>query len=108
MGRLILLCALAAAVPAAADPALRSERDEIAEGLDLLSEGARRVLGGLISEIEPGLRSLRGKLGDFERRRPDLPGTYHAPEILPNGDIIIRRKFPFAPVGPRPDERIDI
>ncbi|MCR9220044.1 MAG: hypothetical protein NXI21_07435 [Alphaproteobacteria bacterium] len=37
--------------------------------------------------------------------------TYEAPEILPNGDIIIRRKNPLTPEEPAPrgdnDDRID-
>lgn len=56
------------------------------EGMDLLSEGTKLLLRGLMGEIEPALRDLEGALDDLT--------AYHAPEVLPNGDIIIRRKVP--------------
>ena len=41
---------------------------------------------GLIDEMEPAVNGLEGFLEDLN--------SYHAPEVLPNGDIIIRRKTP--------------
>ena len=75
------ITAMLLAVPAAAedDRALR-------EGMDLLSEGTKLLLKGLLGEIEPALRELEGALSDLH--------AYHPPEVLPNGDIIIRRKVP--------------
>ena len=71
------------AVPAAA------EEDGLREGFSLLQEGTRMMLRGLMAELEPGLRELQDRIGDLS--------AYHPPEILPNGDILIRRKDPLEP-----------
>ena len=68
------------AVPATA------EEDGLREGLSLLQEGTRMLLRGLMAELEPGLRDLQDRIGDLS--------AYHPPEILPNGDILIRRREP--------------
>lgn len=57
-----------------------------------------RMLRGFITEIEPQMREFeRG----FEALEPELQGflerlrgmaQYHPPEVLPNGDILIRRR----------------
>jgi hypothetical protein len=84
-----------AALPAA------SQDGEIEEGMDLLSEGTRLLLRGLLAEMEPALRELRGALVGLN--------AYHPPEMLPNGDIIIRRKTPEEIEESRPDgEEIEI
>lgn len=93
------------------------------EGLSLLDRGARLLLRGLMSEMEPALDEMRGlaeQLGPqmeaFAREmgpamaellsRVDDLTNYEPPAILPNGDIIIRRK----PDAPRfePKEEIEI
>jgi len=56
------------------------------EGRDLMAEALRLFMKGLMSEIEPGLEDLNSLFQDLN--------SYHPPEILPNGDIIIRRKTP--------------
>jgi hypothetical protein len=56
------------------------------EGFSLLEEGTRLLLRGLMSEMEPALRELQGALQELD--------AYHPPEVLPNGDILIRRKTP--------------
>jgi len=61
---------------------------ELSRGLGLLQDGASVMLEGLMEEIGPALEELRGRAIDLTR--------YEAPEMLPNGDIIIRRK-PDAP-----------
>lgn len=76
---------LAAAFCAATLPAAAAE-NEFEEGMNLLSEGTRLLLEGLMGQMEPALRELQGALQDLD--------SYHAPEVLPNGDIIIRRKEP--------------
>lgn len=80
------LCAVLAAAPGFAQ-----DKEDLREGMDLLSEGTRLLLKGLMGEIEPALRELEGALQDLN--------AYHPPEVLPNGDIIIRRKLP-KPVTP--------
>lgn len=67
---------------------------KVDEGLSLLSEGSRLLMEGLMQELEPMMEELRQGLGGID----DLTG-YHAPEILPNGDILIRKKQPTAEDG---------
>ena len=99
-----------AAAPAAS-PALADDSD-IGTGIDLLSEGTQLLLRGLMGEIEPTLKEfenshlmLRGLMDEFEPALKELQkslselNAYHPPEILPNGDIIIRRKTPLDPTA---------
>ncbi len=58
-------------------------------GRDLMAEALRLFMRGLIEEMEPAVDGIEGLLDDL--------GAYHAPEVLPNGDIIIRRKRPLDP-----------
>lgn len=71
---------------------------------DLMQQRTRLLFQGLIDRIEPDLRDLvremgpallqlQGVLGDLTR--------YHTPEVLPNGDIIIRRKVALTPYVPK-------
>ncbi|MEJ8561064.1 AAA+ family ATPase [Yoonia sp. GPGPB17] len=84
------------------------------EGFDLMEEGARMLMRGLMDEMEPTIDALRDS---FEEMGPafaefaqsvgpafaelleqvDDLRHYEAPEFLPNGDIIMRRR-PEAPV----------
>lgn len=97
--------ALSLALPAAA------QEDGKDEGLSLMEEGARLFFKGLMDEMEPALKELEGMAKDIEpslrtfvqEMGPALRdmfdqvedwSTYHPPEMLPNGDIIIRRKTP--------------
>ena len=50
------------------------------------ADAAREVLDKLTEEVLPLLEDLGEKVGEISE--------YHAPEVLPNGDIIIRRKTP--------------
>ena len=60
--------------------------DEIADGFNLIQQGAQLLMRGLLAEIGPAMLELEGRLIDLS--------LYHAPEVLPNGDIIIRRRIP--------------
>ena len=88
-----------------ASPALAEEEDT----KDLLERGAQMILEGLLQELEPTLEDLNDlgdritpALRDFVAEMgPTLSelidqvedwSAYHPPEILDNGDIIIRRK----------------
>lgn len=115
----IILAATLAATPLAA-----TAENQTAEGLSLMERGALMVLESLLEEAEPTisdfaetmqelgpqmrelgethgpqLRELLTEMGDdlllFMHRVDDLR-HYQAPEFLPNGDIILRRK-PNAP-----------
>jgi hypothetical protein len=90
MGRMkhaiaLTLC-LGLALPAAAQDTGEGGATDMDEGFSLLEEGTRLLLRGLMAEMEPALRELQGALQNLD--------AYHPPEVLPNGDIIIRRKEP--------------
>lgn len=86
-----------------ATPALAQDTSE--DGLSLMERGAQLFLEGILREMEPALDgldqigpALRGfaqemgpALGDLMSEIEDW-SRYHPPEILPNGDIILRRK----------------
>lgn len=63
------------------------------QGRDLMGEALKLFMRGLMAEMEPAMEGMEGLLEDLS--------AYHPPEILPNGDIIIRRKIP---VDRGPDE----
>lgn len=68
------------------------EKTPLSEGLDLFSEGSRLVLEGLMQEMQPMIEGLREALTDLN--------AYHPPVLLPNGDILIRRRTPLEePLG---------
>ncbi|PRX34984.1 hypothetical protein SAMN05216257_102542 [Meinhardsimonia xiamenensis] len=85
---MVITAVLAAGL--AASPARAGEgAEELEEGFSLLREATRLILRGLMEEMEPKLRELEQILQNLD--------AYEAPEILPNGDIIIRRKRPPEP-----------
>ena len=104
------IAALTLAIGLSVTPALAQEDSgEITDGFNLMEEGAKMLMRGLLSEVEPALTDLRGSLegmapamGDFiTTMGPALSdflnevddfNNYTVPEFLPNGDIIIRRK----------------
>jgi len=73
------------------------------EGFSLMEEGAKALLRGLLQEIEPALEDLEGFATEMGPAMEELRAiigdfsAYHLPEVLPNGDIIIRRKIPLVP-----------
>ena len=83
---IIALCLGLAAQSAPAQEADEPGATDMEEGFSLLEEGTKLLLRGLLSEMEPALRELEGALRELD--------AYHPPEVLPNGDIIIRRKVP--------------
>jgi len=109
MARLALSLPLIAALAA---PAAAQEAQ--AEPPSLMQRGVEMFLEGLKQEMGPALDDLRGMaeeagpafgrfmqemgpaLAEILGRIDDLR-NYHMPEMLPNGDIIIRRKTPLAP-----------
>ncbi len=113
--------ALTLAVGVLSAPALAEDAadTEMSEGLNLMEEGARMLMRGLLDEMEPTLEGLREEFaemgpafaefarsvgpafGELLEKVDDLR-NYEAPEFLPNGDIIMRRS-PDAPVW-QPDE----
>ncbi len=103
----IAIATLTAGATAAQDSAPEEPSEE--EGFSLMERGAQQLLEGLGDEMGPMLRDLEGlaremgpALRDFAMQMgPALSdmmeqvgewSNYHAPEMLPNGDIIIRRR----------------
>ena len=84
-----------------------AQQDDLEEGLGLIERGMdlmmRRLLdemGPTIEDAEGTLRILEGVLGEIDR--------YEAPEVLPNGDIIIRRKPEVVPELAPEDGEIEL
>jgi hypothetical protein len=77
----IALIPVMMAAPAQSDP---KDWEELRKGLEELSEGTQEFFESWVEELGPLLNSLRDKIDDL--------GEYEPPEVLPNGDIIIRRK----------------
>lgn len=86
---LILTVALALPASAQDKPA---PNPELGEGIDLLGRGAELILEGLLAELGPAWAEMVRLLDNIN--------AYHPPEILPNGDIIIRRKQDLLPDAP--------
>lgn len=100
------LAACLAAALLAAPLAAEEAPDDIGRGTDLMQEGAKLLLRGMIAQMGPALSQMEefAKLiGEWDQ--------YHAPEVLPNGDIILRRKVPLIPGLPgdaAPEGDIDL
>lgn len=79
------------------------------EGPSLMEQGAKMFFQGLMEEMEPALKELEGMAEEMEPMLKDFAAAmgpalkemfgkvedwslYHPPEMLPNGDIIIRRR----------------
>lgn len=92
-------------------PLSLSAQEETDKGESLMEQGARLFFQGLMEEMEPALKELEGMADQVEpglrsfaeNMGPALRdlltevedwSAYHTPEVLPNGDIIIRRKTP--------------
>jgi hypothetical protein len=128
---LILIC-LAHPAMAQDQPAPQPEQpiiapDPLYEGLSLLEQGARSLLRGLAQEIGPGLDEMRRSLDEMKPALDDMGaalaglrpmaesllalmddiGNYQPPELMPNGDILIRRK-PGLPQPPPAEGEIDL
>jgi hypothetical protein len=118
---IITLCLGLCAAPAVAQET-GTEGDE-ERGLSMMEQGAQMFMEGVMGEMEPALDNLseladqmRPALRDFAREmgprlsalldRVDDWNAYEAPDMLPNGDIIIRRKEDHPldePAEPLPD-----
>lgn len=105
----ILVPALALSLAISPVVAQDAQDGEMTEGFDLMEEGAKLLLRGLLNEMDPAIEELRGLADEIgpqmqlfaEEMGPafaelmaqvDDLRNYEAPELLPNGDILIRRR----------------
>jgi hypothetical protein len=99
----VLGVALAAPV-AAQEPDDSPGRSLMERGAELFLEGFRREMDPALEDLrawaenmQPALRQFIDEMGpafaEILQKIDDL-SAYHPPEMLPNGDIIIRRKTP--------------
>jgi len=101
-----LALSLALTGPAVAQDSPRNP--DLSEGLGLLEQGTRLMLRGLMEELGPALREMEEGFGALQEMLGDMT-LYHAPEVLPNGDILIRRRTPLEPDPPAaPPEEIEL
>ena len=96
MRRIVLIAALLAA-PASAQPE---------EGPGLVERGVEMMMRQLLRDMAPAMEDLRGTVEMLEGVIGEIE-NYEAPEMLPSGDIIIRRKCEMAPDIP-PDGEIEL
>lgn len=111
----ILASALLAA-PVVAQDAAPDLPEEETPGL--MQRGAEMFLRGLMNEMGPSLREMELALKDVQPEIRKLLAlvddlrNYQAPERLPNGDILIRRKPDapplVAPDGPTPPKEGEV
>lgn len=102
----VVLAGWLAVGPTLAQEAETPPEGDLKEGMSLLEKGMAMVLRGVLDEMEPALGEMQR--GIEEAGRDLAPAVdklisllddirnYDAPERLPNGDIIIRRR-PDAP-----------
>lgn len=98
-----------------AAPVLAQDKGD--KGFSLMEEGAKLFFKGIMQEMEPAMDDLKSfaetmepamrqfvremgpALAEVLKKVDDLT-LYYPPEMLPNGDIIMRRKQPAPPVAP--------
>ncbi|MFO7770535.1 MAG: hypothetical protein R6V38_04170 [Roseovarius gahaiensis] len=108
---------ITAAVLSIASPLSAQEAEQDKPGTSLMERGAQMFMEGIMREMEPAMEDLKGlaeTMGPELRRFVEEMGpafaelmgkiddlsVYHPPEMLPNGDIILRRKEPLDPDAP--------
>ncbi|WP_281983281.1 hypothetical protein [Thalassorhabdomicrobium marinisediminis] len=121
MKHLLLAACLTLPLPALAQEET-PESGDMSQGFSLMEEGAKLLFRGIMGEMEPRIEDFSGMARELEpalemfaqemgpalfdlMQRLDSVRYYEAPELLPNGDIILRRK-PDAPED-LPDDRSD-
>ena len=93
---LLLLCSPAVAQTPVPD----ARTDTLDQGLGLIERGAQMLLDHMMDRVEPSLKDMTDALKQAQPKIMEIMAmiddlaNYHAPERLPNGDIILRRKTP--------------
>ena len=103
---LIIAASLAISTPAWAE-----DRDPFQDWLkqfEELSKEGQSLLEGWIDQLAPEFEKMGPALDELAQKLGDL-SLYHPPEVLENGDIILRRKTPLeAAPKTNPDGSIDL
>lgn len=119
MKQIVFLPAVALALslnlaPVAAQDTSDAAEDKLREGAELLGEGLQLLLNGMKDDVVPLLEDLRdeldnelGPLVEGLRGKLEDLNAYYPPEVLPNGDIIIRRKVPLQ-VAPEAEGEVEL
>ncbi|MBE1294959.1 hypothetical protein [Phycobacter azelaicus] len=112
------LCLTCLAAPVAAEKAEDGGKGLMEKGAEMFWEGLRQEMGPALedlqafaesfaSEVGPSMREFLAQMGpalaEIASEVEDW-SRYEMPEILPNGDIIIRRKPDPAPETPEQPE----
>jgi hypothetical protein len=97
------------------------QESEVDEGFSLVEEGAKLLFRGIIAEMEPAINDF-SELADELQPALDMLASemgpafldliqtldsvryYEPPEVLPNGDIIIRRSLDAPQYNPPTDD----
>ncbi|TKA97529.1 AAA+ family ATPase [Cereibacter changlensis] len=104
------LTAVQAQEPLPEAPPLPEASGDVEDGFSLLGEGARLLFRGLMDEAEPMMDDMGQALKEMQPAARELLAMigdlrhYEAPERLPNGDILIRRKADAPPLEPEPEK----
>ena len=78
-------------------------------GSSLMEEGAQQFLEGLLKELQPAWEEMQAFMDEMGPAMLELMdevrdwSAYEPPEMLENGDIIIRRKPEAPEKNPTPD-----
>jgi len=103
----------------------QEEAPEADDGFNLMQEGARLFMEGMMSEMQPAIDELADMAGQMEpalRAFAEEMGPalmelmtlvddirlYEMPEFMENGDIIIRRRADAPPYVPPESDPIDL
>ena len=97
--------------PALAEELSPTPPADMDQGVNLMQEGAKLLLKGLMANMEPAMQDMGRAITEMQPALNQLlammgdVSKYHAPEMLENGDIIIRHKTPaeLAPTAPEID-----
>jgi hypothetical protein len=108
-----LILALAPA-PLLAQEAAPTVPEAEAEGPSLMERGLSLFFEGFQQELEPALDGMAGALTEMKPALDELMAmvdditNYSMPEMLENGDIIMRRKPDAPPVEPPAASGVDL
>ena len=100
MKQLVLALLLISSPAVAQTPVPEVPSDNLDQGLSLMERGAQMLLDHMMAKVEPSLKDMTDALKQAQPKFMEIMAmiddlaNYHAPERLPNGDIILRRKTP--------------